>query len=210
MKKSQKRKDGSRRYYLRNRKRIQARQLAYDKEHRQEKRDREKRRREVHPRRHARLKREAYLRNRKRALLTAKRYNLKHRLKKAKAAREWRRRHPRKAKALATKTRHLRRARISKASGSFTHKEFRNLCKRSGYICLCCKRTEKQLLRINRKLVPDHVIPISRGGNNSIDNIQPLCHAMLGGRGGCNNRKHASSIDYRIVNGPFSASRCST
>lgn len=39
-------------------------------------------------------------------------------------------------------------------------------------------------------LTPDHVVPLSRGGTNYIDNIQPLC-------GPCNSQKHAKTIDFR-------------
>src|SRR6266404_2678548 len=197
MKKPSKRREESRQYYLKNREKIQARQLGYDKKHRQEKRDREERRRKSHPIRHARLKRASYLRNREKHLATCKRYNQKHRLKKSKISREWRRLHPIKTKALAIKSKHMYRARLRNAFGSFTYQEFRSLCKRFGYRCLCCKKAEAQLVRMRRMLVPDHVKPISRGGSNSIDNIQPLCHAVSGGRGGSNNRKHASEVDYR-------------
>lgn len=40
-------------------------------------------------------------------------------------------------------------------------------------ICLCCGIRGKYTK--SGKLTPDHVIPKSRGGSNSIDNIQPLC-----------------------------------
>jgi 5-methylcytosine-specific restriction endonuclease McrA len=42
----------------------------------------------------------------------------------------------------------------------------------------------------DKGLAPDHVIPLSRGGANTIDNIQPLCKS-------CNSKKHAKTIDYR-------------
>ena len=89
---------------------------------------------------------------------------------------------------------HRRRARITGAGGSFTAEQFKAL----GDRCLCCGRTEAELAQLGLMLVPDHVLPIARGGSNNISNIQPLCHAYRKGtRSGCNNRKHAKHIDYR-------------
>lgn len=52
-----------------------------------------------------------------------------------------------------------------------------------GFRCLCCGCQEK--------LTIDHIVPISMGGRNIIDNIQPLCKP-------CNSSKGAQVIDYRI------------
>jgi len=51
-----------------------------------------------------------------------------------------------------------------------------------GKACLCCGSLKKIAL--------DHVIPVSKGGENSIDNLQPLCRS-------CNSRKSDKIIDYR-------------
>jgi 5-methylcytosine-specific restriction endonuclease McrA len=51
-----------------------------------------------------------------------------------------------------------------------------------GENCLCCNSSENISL--------DHVIPVSKGGENSIDNMQPLCKS-------CNSTKGTSSTDYR-------------
>jgi 5-methylcytosine-specific restriction endonuclease McrA len=77
-----------------------------------------------------------------------------------------------------------RRARTKNAAGQITAQEFIELCAAYGNICLCCKE--------QKPLTADHVIPLSCGGSNSIDNIQPLCST-------CNSKKFTKTIDYREV-----------
>lgn len=60
--------------------------------------------------------------------------------------------------------------------------QFQELCEKYGNKCLACG-AEGQLER-------DHVVPLIHGGPNTLDNIQPLCHA-------CNVRKGSQTIDYR-------------
>ena len=74
-----------------------------------------------------------------------------------------------------------RRARETGA-GSFTSQEWLELCDFYGNICLCCKEA--------KPLTVDHVIPLSKSGSNTIDNLQPLCLD-------CNRKKQAKVIDYR-------------
>jgi 5-methylcytosine-specific restriction endonuclease McrA len=81
--------------------------------------------------------------------------------------------------------RHQRKARKLGNGGTFTAMQWRLLKARYNYTCLRCGKREPEI-----KLSPDHVVPLSRGGANSIDNIQPLCAA-------CNYRKHAKHVDYR-------------
>jgi 5-methylcytosine-specific restriction endonuclease McrA len=52
---------------------------------------------------------------------------------------------------------------------------------RDGYRCMYCGRTKTQL-RGREFLTRDHVLPISRGGLNTWDNVATACS-------GCNNRK---------------------
>lgn len=78
---------------------------------------------------------------------------------------------------------HRRYALQKGAEGSFTHEEWLNLCAKYGNICLACKSS-------SRPLTKDHVVPLVRGGNNWISNIQPLCQP-------CNSRKRDKHIDYR-------------
>lgn len=91
---------------------------------------------------------------------------------------EWSAAHPEVKKA----SKQNRRARERSAEGSFTGQEFLDLCQMYGNRCLCCGEYEK--------LTADHVVPISKGGSNFIENIQPLCNP-------CNKRKSARVVDYR-------------
>ena len=75
-----------------------------------------------------------------------------------------------------------RRSAIKNSTGSFTKQEWRELLEKYGDKCLCCGSKEKITL--------DHITPLSKGGSNSIDNIQPLCSV-------CNRKKWKDIIDYR-------------
>jgi 5-methylcytosine-specific restriction endonuclease McrA len=78
-----------------------------------------------------------------------------------------------------------RRARKRQADGSFTPQEWEVLKANYGYTCLRCGRREPEI-----KLEADHVVPLAKGGSNSIENIQPLCIS-------CNRSKSTKIIDYR-------------
>jgi hypothetical protein len=106
-----------------------------------------------------------------------------------KTNKRWRMGHPECDAAV----RHRRRARKLGNGGSYTTAEWLTLKTKYDSRCLCCGKTERQLKRLGRKLVPDHVLPLAKKGRNDISNLQPLCHGL----GGCNNRKHTKHIDYR-------------
>lgn len=92
--------------------------------------------------------------------------------------REWARANYDSAKNAATCN--ARRARLADR-GTFTKEEWLDLCERYEFKCINCGAPEQHA---------DHVIPLSKGGMNTIDNIQPLCKS-------CNSRKGVQTIDYR-------------
>ena len=79
---------------------------------------------------------------------------------------------------------HNRRARELEAEGTYTEAEFVALCEYYGNRCLCPDSDHAG------PLVPDHVVPLSKGGSNDIGNIQPLCTRH-------NSIKGTKTIDYR-------------
>lgn len=74
----------------------------------------------------------------------------------------------------------LRRARKSAVETTLTASEWRETLRAFDRACAYCLRTD-------RKLTQDHMIPISRGGPHSQENVVPAC-------GPCNSRKQHRSI----------------
>ena len=99
-------------------------------------------------------------------------------------SKKWAENNPEKVRQAKTNNLRKRRAARHAGRGSFTAQEFRELCERYGNKCLACGDTEAVL-------EADHVVPLTRGGSDSINNIQPLC-------GSCNRKKFVNVIDYRL------------
>lgn len=78
---------------------------------------------------------------------------------------------------------HKRRLLI-KDNGLHTYGEWELLKKQYNYTCPCCHKSEPDI-----KLTEDHIVPITRGGSNNIENIQPLCKS-------CNCKKYTKTIKY--------------
>jgi len=72
---------------------------------------------------------------------------------------------------------------IKMATGSHSQEDFRKLKESVKYTCPCCGKSEPEI-----RLVRDHIIPITKGGSNEIENIQPLCNR-------CNCKKYTKIIN---------------
>ena len=87
------------------------------------------------------------------------------------------------------KYRHVRRAREKNAKGFFTMEQFQNLINLLNFHCPSCNK----LLQQNEFTI-DHITPLSKGGSNWIDNIQPLCMK-------CNMIKKVKDTNYLLTVG---------
>lgn len=91
----------------------------------------------------------------------------------------------RKRKGWARVHNHTRRIRLKGSKVGvdvMTDAQWQQICKDANYRCLCCGK--------KKKLCVDHVLPISKGGTHTKDNVQPLCIS-------CNAKKHSKTTDYR-------------
>lgn len=70
------------------------------------------------------------------------------------------------------------------ATGSHTFGEWEMLKSQYNWVCPCCNVSEPKI-----SLTEDHIVPISKGGSDNIENIQPLCKS-------CNCKKHTLIIKY--------------
>lgn len=95
---------------------------------------------------------------------------------------EWQQNNPDKVRVYKKNNKHRRRT--ATQTGIITPQEWYDLCAKYGGVCLRCKET--------KPLTMDHIVPLSKGGLHSIENIQPLC-------GRCNSIKHTKCMDYRTA-----------
>lgn len=74
-----------------------------------------------------------------------------------------------------------RQGKLRQNGGKHTDQEWLDLCASYGDKCAACGK--------RRPLTKDHIVPVIKGGADSIDNIQPLCRA-------CNSSKGTKTIKY--------------
>lgn len=74
--------------------------------------------------------------------------------------------------------------RLKLSGSSHTYGEWETLKAQYNFTCPCCNKREPEI-----KLTEDHIIPLSKGGGDNIENIQPLCRS-------CNCKKHTKIIKY--------------
>lgn len=98
----------------------------------------------------------------------------------------WAKKNPKKARAKKKK----REALQKKNGGRHTRQQWLDVKALYDNKCLSCNRNEQELFALGLKLIPDHVLPLVKGGTDDIENIQPLCQA-------CNDKKYTKYIDYR-------------
>ena len=114
---------------------------------------------------------------------SGKRWYRNNRERHAEKSRNWRKANPEKKRALEHKREVKKRNALSEPY------DFKAICKHYKNRCLRCEQDDV-------KLTIDHIIPISKGGNDIASNIQPLCQP-------CNSGKKDRHIDYRPDAGPL-------
>lgn len=77
----------------------------------------------------------------------------------------------------------IRKQRLAINGGSHTLAEWEELQTQYNFTCPRCG-----LIKV---LTKDHIIPISKGGSDNIENIQPLCRS-------CNSQKHKQEIKFEF------------
>lgn len=114
----------------------------------------------------------------------AKEHYAKNKEKYSEAQKKYRKEHPERRR-VQMKIAKLKRKNVV---GEYTEAQWVLLKRQYGNSCPSCFKSEPIIT-----LHADHIIPITKGGSNWIENIQPLCKT-------CNSSKHTKIIKY---NNPF-------
>lgn len=127
-----------------------------------------------------------YQKNKKKKLLQVAKYRIQNKLKIKNRMKKYN--ETDKGKATIARGHHNRRSREKNTLSLLTHNEWSMVLSLQEYKCACCKNFFDDTTPEK-----DHIIPISKGGNLIINNVQALCRQ-------CNNTKNDKIIDFRSIN----------
>ena len=169
-------------YYYKNIERIEKRNKEYNKNHRLER----KQYRDKHKEEFKIYNKKYYREHKERIDFLSKEHRKKHKEQYKLWQKQWTERNRTYKNFL-----NLRRRIIKlNTEGSHTFDEWDKLKAQYNYICPCCGEKEPFKGKF-KSLTEDHIIPLSKGGSDYIENIQPLCMH-------CNIKKHTKVIKYVI------------
>lgn len=151
-----------RKRYQRDAERVKARVRAY---------------REANPEKIRERKRRDVRENRERVRATQRRWRAANAEKMREFRRQWAQAHPEKARQYANE----RRARKARAKGAHSEAEFAALVEWCEGRCAYCGQVVASPTR-------DHLVPLSRGGTDSLSNLVPACKP-------CNSRKGTKTVE---------------
>ena len=114
-----------------------------------------------------------------------RRRNPKYKKKQQEWNKKWQNKNIDKVKFYRRKSQRKRDLNIKNNIGNHSFEQWQELKKKYAYCCASCGMQEPFIKQWFIKLTEDHIIPLSKGGSNNIDNIQPLCI-------GCNSKKGAT------------------
>jgi 5-methylcytosine-specific restriction endonuclease McrA len=128
-------------------------------------------------------KRLYYLENKERLDAYRAEWGKKNKDRQVAYVRKCRRAKPEHYRVLKLSAENARRARKMGLGEHHTKEQWLDLLARAENRCMGCGRGDL-------KMTKDHIVPLSLGGTDTIDNIQPLCRP-------CNSSKFTKHIDYR-------------
>jgi 5-methylcytosine-specific restriction endonuclease McrA len=78
--------------------------------------------------------------------------------------------------------------RSARQKGQHTKEQWQALLEQYDHKCLCCGAKHSW----RNPVCKEHIVPISKGGSDGIDNLQPLCRK-------CNSAKGQYTIDFMFL-----------
>lgn len=149
----------------------------YRKTHKKQHADREKKRRQKNPEKYREIDRKRNSTERRKAW--KKEYGKAYYSKNIDKLQEYNREWMKKNKEKMNHHYSMRRSRRKSLPSTLTQEEWMDILEKHDHRCVYCNRQMQRLTK-------DHVIPASRGGGYTADNIVPAC-------GSCNSRKNTKT-----------------